>query len=79
MLGDLDFACGSETAGRGAGWLHQGFPVAAGGFVLVVSIAADKFGCFRGADSLGFVPIALRSARSERMAASRAGSFSPGW
>jgi hypothetical protein len=57
VLGDVDFACGGETAGGGAGWLHEGLPVAAGGFIFVAGVSADQFGGFGGADGFGLVSV----------------------
>ena len=57
MLGDDDLASGGETAGGDAGRLHQGLPIAAGGFVFAAGIAADQLGCFGGADGFGFVSV----------------------
>jgi hypothetical protein len=41
-----------ETAGGGAGWLHEGLPVAAGGVGLFAGVTGYEFRRFGGADGL---------------------------
>jgi hypothetical protein len=48
---------GGEAAGGGAGGLHEGFPVAAGGVEFVAGFAGDEFGGFGGADGFGSVTV----------------------
>ena len=57
VLGDDDAALGGKAAGGGAGRLHEGFPVAAGGVGFVAGFAGDEFGGFGGADGLASVTV----------------------
>ena len=65
VLGDDDAALGDEAAGGGAGGLHEGFPVAAGGVGFVARFAGDEFGGFGGGD--GFASVAVCFALGEEL------------
>ncbi len=65
VLGDDDAALGDEAAGGGAGRLHEGFPVAAGGVGFVAGFAGDQFGGFGGAD--GFASVTVCFALGEEL------------
>ena len=65
VLGDNDSALSDEAAGSGAGGLHQGFPVAAGGMGFVAGFAGDQLSGFRGAD--GFASVAVWCALGEEL------------
>jgi hypothetical protein len=65
VLGDDDLSGCDQAAGGGAGWLHEGFPVAAGGVGFVARVAGDELRGFRGAD--GFASVTVGFALGEEL------------